>query len=320
VDFVDHVVGATRAFLGGLGGDQARLACQRFDDHDRRDWAYWPTPRQGVPLSALDRTQSKAAHRLLAAMLPLPAYARAVTIMGLDEVLDRMEDYRSDRRHRGDYWITVFDCPGADRWAVRFEGHHVSLHATISAGQARLTPLFLGANPAVVDDAARAVVAPFGPEEQLGFELLHALSIEQHASAVIADLAPRDIVTRNLPRLERPLPPDGVPLAALAGAAAVCAEALLSVYLGRFADGVLRPDPRHAVFAWAGGSEPGTGHYYRIAGPRLLIELDNTQDGANHVHTVVRDPVADFGDDVLAAHYRHGAGHDQAEREAGRAV
>jgi len=84
------------------------------------------------------------------------------------------------------------------------------------------------------------------------------------------------------------------------------ARALLDVYLGRFPDtpGLLRPDPSDATFAWAGAVEPGIGHYYRIAGPRLLIELDNTQDGANHVHTVVRDPATDFGDDLLARHHR----------------
>jgi hypothetical protein len=106
-------------------------------------------------------------------------------------------------------------------------------------------------------------------------------------------------------------------LAALTGGAAACADALLAMYLARFPTGAPRPDPGHAAFAWAGGHEPGTGHYYRIAGPRIVIELDNTQNDANHVHTVVRDPVADFGDDVLAAHYRFGPGHGQEEPPAG---
>jgi hypothetical protein len=229
--------------------------------------------------------------------------------MALDEVLDRIEGYRGDRRHSQDYWVSLFGPPGGDPSAVRFEGHHVSLHATFGHGQTRLTPLFLGANPAVVDEAGRAVVAPLGPEEQVGFELLHALSSEELAAAVTSDQAPHDIATRNLPRLEGPLPSEGVP-GALDGRAAACAEALLATYLARFPDGALRPDPGDATFAWAGGREPGTG-YYRIAGPRVLIELDNTQNGANHVHTVVRDPQAVFGDDLLAAHYQ---GDHRAER------
>ena len=55
-------------------------------------------------------------------------------------------------------------------------------------------------------------------------------------------------------------------------------------------------------FAWAGPVRPGHGHYYRIQGPDLLVEYDNTQNGANHAHTVLRRPLSDFGDDVLAAH------------------
>jgi hypothetical protein len=55
-------------------------------------------------------------------------------------------------------------------------------------------------------------------------------------------------------------------------------------------------------FAWAGPTEPGAPHYYRLQGPRLLIEWDNTQRGANHAHSVWRDPSSDFGLDVLAAH------------------
>jgi hypothetical protein len=306
VGAADAVRDAGRAFLAALDDDQSRSAVLPFDEHHRRLWAYWPTARQGVALSTLDRRQTKVAQRLLAALLPLPAYARAVAIMGLEEVLDRLEGYRGDRRHSGDYWVTMFGRPGAEMWGLRFEGHHISVHATLCGGQVRLTPLFLGANPAHVDDGGRRVLAPLAPEEELGFELLQALTAEERSSAIVSNEAPTDIVTRNLPRLDHPSTPTsgGLPLATLRGSTAACARALLDVYLGRFAPGVLRPEAKDATFAWAGAPEPGDGHYYRIAGPRLLIELDNTQNGANHVHTVVRDPAGDFGDDLLSAHHQ----------------
>jgi hypothetical protein len=303
VDLVDNVAAAAQTFLDGLDDEQARDALLPFDEEERRAWAYWPTGRRGIPLWRLDRGQTKAAHRLIATLLTVRAYARAVTIMGLDEVLDRMEGYGSDRRHGEDYWVSIFGPVGGDVWGVRFEGHHISVHATFSHGDARLTPLFLGANPAVVHDDGLPTVAPLGPEEP-GFELLHALSTEERAAAVVSDEAPDDIVTRNQARLDRILPLQGVPLSALRSAAAACARALLEVYLGRLPPGSLRPDPREATFSWAGADQRGTGHYYRISGPRLLIEFDNTQNGANHIHTVIRDPVADFGDDVLAAHFQ----------------
>ena len=56
-------------------------------------------------------------------------------------------------------------------------------------------------------------------------------------------------------------------------------------------------------FAWAGSTEPRQPYYYRIQGPRLLVEYDNTHRDADHIHTVWRDPAGDFGRDLLAAHY-----------------
>jgi hypothetical protein len=66
-----------------------------------------------------------------------------------------------------------------------------------------------------------------------------------------------------------------------------------------------RDDVLDAVhFGWAGEVAPGRPHYYRLTGPRLLVEYDNTQRGANHAHSVWRDPEGDFGLDLLVDHRR----------------
>lgn len=311
VDLSERLAGEATTVLAQLDEAQARLARLPFDETERRAWFYWPADRRGVPLWRLDRSQNKAVHRLLGIVLPLPTLTRTATIMGLDEVLDQIEDHASNRRHRDDYWLSMFGEPGSELWGLRFEGHHVSVHVTVRGREVIATPLFLGANPAAVRDSGRTVVAPLALEEQLGFELVHALSVEQRASALLSEVAPDDIVTRNAPRLDGPLPDAGVPLTALEGPAASAATALLDLYLGRFPGGSRRPDPADAAFAWAGATEPGHGHYYRISGPRLLVELDNTQDGANHVHTVVREPTMDFGGDPLADHHRRHHAHRQ---------
>ena len=287
-----------------LTEDQRRSALLPFDQDERRTWAYWPTARRGVALHRLGRDGTKAVHRLLATVLPVAAMARVTTIMGLDEVLDRLEGHGTDRRHRDDYWLTVFGPPTAPVWGVRFEGHHVSVHATVVDGVVTVAPLFLGANPAMVLDGGRVVVAPLRVEEELGFELLHALPVEQRSAAVLAEEAPDDIRTRNDVAVDPAVLEGGVPLTALRGAAATAASALLQVHLDRQVPGARPVDPTGARFAWAGEDRPGIGHYYRMAGPSLLIELDNTHDGANHVHTVLRHPTADFGGDLLAAHHR----------------
>jgi hypothetical protein len=104
--------------------------------------------------------------------------------------------------------------------------------------------------------------------------------------------------------------PRGVPGSDLDEGARRVLRSLLDTYLGRVPAGLATaPDLDQVHLAWAGSTEPGQPHYYRLQGPGLLIEWDNTQRGANHAHSVWRDPESDFGLDVLAAHQaRHHTG------------
>jgi hypothetical protein len=102
--------------------------------------------------------------------------------------------------------------------------------------------------------------------------------------------------------------PKGVPGSELDSGQRDLLRSLLGTYFGRVPDSVspmaaYDDAALNAVFlAWAGPLEPGAPHYYRLQGPRLLIEWDNTQRNANHAHSVWRDPEADFGLDVLTRH------------------
>jgi hypothetical protein len=97
--------------------------------------------------------------------------------------------------------------------------------------------------------------------------------------------------------------PQGLPATALDGAQRELLGTLLAAYRGRVPDGLAAPVDLDAVhFAWAGSMRPGDPHYYRLQAPRLLVEWDNTQRGANHAHSVWRDPQRDFGLDALAQH------------------
>ena len=107
--------------------------------------------------------------------------------------------------------------------------------------------------------------------------------------------------------------PKGLPAAELDAAQREMLRTLLGCYLDRAPEG-LSPlhlyDDESALndvhFAWAGSTALGEPHYYRLQAPRLLVEWDNTQNNANHAHSVWRDPTSDFGLDVLA---RHRAAH-----------
>ena len=299
---------AAVALLGSLDPAASRLAARPFPDDAARRWIeYRPRPRPGASLADLDPAARKAAHRLLATALSPHAYAQAMTIMALEEVLDRREDWHRGR-HSDDYWIAVFGDPERDdRWSWRFEGHHLSVTMTVVDGQVSPAPVFLGANPARVGHAGRTVCAPLAPEEDLGHELLAALGPKGRATAIVSDTAPGDIRSGTSGRTGAWIEPRGLPASRLDPDARGLLDRLVALYLDRLAPPLAAREAARVAaadpyFAWEGPPGPGRRHYYRIQADDLLIEYDNTSDDGNHAHTVLRRPRSDFGDDVLAAH------------------
>jgi hypothetical protein len=253
-------------------------------------------------------TPRKAAHRLLATGLSDHAYAQAMSIIALEEVLDRQEQWRRGR-HSNDYWVSVFGDPAGDApWSWRFEGHHLSVTMTVAGDQVSPAPVFFGANPACVSYAGRPVSRPLAPEEDLAQALLDAMAPAERDLAVVSGQAPGDIRSGTSPRARAGIEPLGVATDQLgSGARAVLGE-LVTLYLDRLpAELATREGTRLAggelYFAWEGPMRSSVRHYYRVQGDDLLIEYDTTSDG-NHAHTVLRRPRSDFGDDVLAEHYR----------------
>jgi len=287
----------------------ARARLPFGDDAARRWIEYRPRPRPGVSLAELDGAGRKAAYRLLATGLSPSAFAQALAIVALEEVLDRAEGGRRGRR-LDDYRVAVFGTPGgADPWSWRFEGHHLSVSMTVVGSTVSPAPVFFGANPARVEHAGHTVSRPLAPEEDVALALLSAVG----PAAVIAPSPPADILSGRSPRVS-PLSPAGVPAAAMPLAARTLLAQLAAVYLARLPEPLASSfEVSSLSFAWAGPVTPGLPQYYRVQGPGLLIEYDNTGDG-NHAHTVLRRPSGDFGEDVLA---RHRAGYHGGGTPAG---
>jgi Protein of unknown function (DUF3500) len=301
---------AATILLASLEGSQYELAALPFADDAARRWLeYRPEPRPGACIADMDRSGRKAAHRLLATALSEHAYTQAMAVIALEEVLDRRESWRRGR-HSDDYWIAVFGNPAGDEpWSWRFEGHHVSVTMTLLGDEISPAPVFLGANPARVSYAGHPVSRPLAPEEDLARALLDALGPSGRAIAVVSDQAPPDIRTGTSSRASEHIEPPGIAAGRLGPTARAALGQLVALYLGRLAGGLAaREAARLAggelLFAWEGPTAPGQRHYYRVQGDDLLIEYDNTTSNGNHAHTVLRRPRSDFGDDVLAAHYR----------------
>jgi hypothetical protein len=219
---------AARAWLDGLDHHQRELAAWPFPaDDERRMWFYTPTDHGGLPLGTMDAAQQQAAMRLLRAGLSEAAYVTAATIIGLENVLDAVEGWRStfDRargRDPGMYYVRVFGDPdpGAT-WGWRFGGHHVSVNHTVIDGElAASTPCFLGADPAHSPLLGPHLLRPLGGAEDLGRELVRSLDPGQLDRALISPVAPVDLVTANRPSVaegDRPLPLQAIFRGALDG-------------------------------------------------------------------------------------------------------
>jgi hypothetical protein len=299
-----------QALLASLTDEQRTSCALQFADDAARRWLeYRPNPRPGACLAELSGTARKAAHRLLATALSDHAYAQAMGIVALEEVLDRKEQGRNGR-HSGDYWVAVFGDPAGELpWSWRFEGHHLSVTMTLAGDQVSPAPVFLGANPARVSYAGRPVSRPLGPEEDLARALLSALGPAGRSVAVVAEEAPVDIRSGPRGRAAEGIEPAGIAGGQLGPTARAALAQLVALYLDRLPPAVaareaVRVQAGELYFAWEGPVTPGTPHYYRIQGDDLLIEYDDTTETGNHAHTVLRRPRSDFGDDVLAAHYR----------------
>jgi hypothetical protein len=311
------MAGAAIAFLATLDARQRRRAAFPFNDAERLNWHYVPRSREGLPFKAMATASRGAAHELMKVSLSAVGYAKAASIIHLEEVLRQIEMIGLMRDHEN-YAFTVFGTPGdAAPWGWRVEGHHLSLNFTLVPGKPiAVTPAFMGANPAKIPKGPRAGQRTLEHEQEVGLALVRSLDTALRGRAVIAADSFGDIVS-GPNRRELFATRQGIPLGALSGEQRAMAMRLIEIYArnmrAEIADEELRRVREAGVeqvhFAWAGPIDPARPHYYRVHGPTLVIEYDNTQNDANHIHSVWHDPVNDFGADLLRAHYEHGHRH-----------
>lgn len=286
-----------------------------FDDAERFNWHFVPRARNGVALRDLSESQREAVFSILKTSLSDQGYRKARSIVAHELVLRAAEGRGDDDRYRDplNYYVTVFGKPAASgAWAWRFEGHHVALNfTTVDNKLESSTPSFFGSNPAIVKSGPERGKQILIEESERGFQLVAALKPDQQAKAIIGKEALPEIISFNSRKAEI-LEPMGLSYREMSDEQKKMLLSLLHVYVDNYElgfslklmDKIEKAGLENLSFAWAGSTRPGGAYYYRIQGPMLLIELDNTQNNANHIHSVVRDLTNDFGDDILREHYQ----------------
>ena len=245
-------------------------------------------------------------------------------IMDLETVLNALESAQRQAGRGGEsmvrdpvrYFFSVFGTPSPrGAWGWRVEGHHVSLNFSVVNGSfVAASPSFFGSNPAEVREGPKKGTRILATQEDSARALLMALDDGQRKQAVIDAAAPNDISTMNAVDI-KPLAPGGIGVDKLNAKQREMLMAVIDSYASAMApdiaserlDRIRKAGVEKVTFAWAGEAARGQRHYYRVQGPTFLIEFDNTQNNANHIHSVWRDFQGDFGRDLLREHLKTSA-------------
>lgn len=319
-----------KAFLASLTPAQQGKARLEMNSERRVMWHFVPDnnyeefyklPRRGLSLRDMSPTQQHMAHALLSTCLSQRGYVKAVSIMSLEEVLREIEGDSGERRNPMKYYFTIFGQPSeSGTWGLSVEGHHLSLNFVIAGGRISGAPTFFGSNPAEVRQGPRKGWRILAREEDLARDLLASLTPEQKKVAIVDPKAYPDILTSVQRKAALEGQPSGLSAAKMTPKQRELLAKLLDEYVQNVPEEVaaarleqVKKAGTNLHFAWAGVEERGGPHYYRVQGPSFLIEYDNTQNGANHIHSVWRDLSGDFGDDVLRSHYEESHARRNAE-------
>jgi Protein of unknown function (DUF3500) len=318
---------AAQAFLAGLGTDQlARTRYPHLGDPARTKWSNFPagaSPRAGLPIDALNDAQRIALHDLLRASTSTQGYHKMTGAMRAEDVLAAQEPPQAmgGRPLFGamNYFVSVYGSPSDASWAWMLTGHHMTAIFTVSHDRVAFTPMFTGAQPMQISTGLHAGWQVLPHDAAYAGELLTSLSAEQQRTVLLGTSAPGDVIAgpgrqKSLASFQG-LSADRLTNAQqnllwlltqefVRNAAPDAAEVQLALIDGSWSQ---------THFAWQGPRpEKSARYYFRVHGPRILIEYDVQEplvSGGGHVHAITRDPVNDYGVDWLRVHYTEDQNH-----------
>ncbi|MBJ6366526.1 DUF3500 domain-containing protein [Snuella sedimenti] len=303
----------TADFINALSEEQQNKIILDFNAPTKTSWHFFPPsmwPREGIPLGELTPEQNALLLILLRSYLSEIGYKKTMKIIDLENVLAELSGNFAFRDAKK-YYTAFYGNPLKDTiWAWSFEGHHLSLNFTCFNNKISFTPRFFGANPATIKKGKRKGERTLHKEEDLGLKLINSMSGDQLQKAIFSEEALPDIVTSNAAEVT-PLEAVGINMHELSNTQQLLLLQLINEYIASMPTALatkrmhaLKQEESNAItFGWAGATALEKPHYYRIQGKTFLIEFDNTQNNANHIHTVWRDFNGDFGKDLIKEHY-----------------
>ena len=299
--------------LNSLSGSQKEVVSFALEDPAKTRWHYLPHSsfkREGLPLSDMTPIQVQKTYALLEAYLSESGYDQMEQIIDLENYLAVVENNPA-KRDPTKYYLAVYGTPHRDSlWAWSFEGHHVSLNFTVSPDKITFAPAFWGSNPGIVPDGPEKGKIVLRKDHDWGLELIQSLSPKQLIQTLVSSQTYGEILTSNQAAVEF-IPNNGISYGQLNRGQKKQLKEIIYLHLDRMEKAVSQKARQllevenwnNITFSWAGKIEKLKAHYYRIQGQSFLIEYDNSQDKANHIHVVWREFKGDFGKDLIREHY-----------------
>lgn len=288
---------AAQAFLANLSDSQRATATYPFDNAERWNWHWAVKQRNGIATADLDAKQIELGWALLRTGTTELGFSRIQNIIELQD--------REVGRSNGRYHFTLFGEPGTPRWGWRFEGNHISVNATIAGNQYTLTPLFQGVVPTTAKSGPRPGERILDRLENAARELVLSLNEPERKVAIFQPNSLTDLATGSKRNIT-PLPVTGLAKSALTDPQLGLMSEVVNEYIAIMPNSMGQQqrthydsaNPNDVYFGWAGSLEPNKPQYYRLQGPRFLLEFDNSRNSGTHVHSVWRDFAQDFGDQL----------------------
>jgi hypothetical protein len=319
---------AAQAFIESLDNEQRKATVFSLDVDERATWSNLPiimVEPNGMLIGDMNEDQRVATHQLLRASLSSQGYAKFTGIMQLDDLLHEIETEQLSNdseggndpfrkafiatRSSGNYVVAIFGEPGAGDWGWKLAGHHAAVSFTVSDGRVGFTPTFLGSSPMTIDSGRYAGWMALPHEGSRGIEFMQSLTEQQQQAALIHAVVADDVFEgpgrrASLSKYE------GLKADELSVQQMRLLQVLVSEYVRNVdfdtADAQLELIAQtgwdELWFSWRGAIDQDGEFYYRVHGPRLLIEYN--RQNANHDHIIVRDPQNDYGEDWLETHYK----------------
>lgn len=299
---ISHQVSDWLLSLNSHSSSNVSTAQFAADDAKRYQFNWLPGIRAGVRLDALDAKQTANLRNILKTILSEAGALKVDAILATEAalaVISKSPEYRNP----GKYYTAVFGKPGDQDWALRFEGHHLSVNLSFKGEElVAATPLFTGANPETIPTGPDKGLRALEQEVDLAKALFESLNDTQRGLATASDEWFGGFLSDPGSRRPKQAKPIGISTSKLDEEQSTLLRKLIAAYVKTVNDDFAEEYLNSRVnsewdklrFYWRGETASGADYFYRIASDTLLIELE-TQGGDRHIHTVWRDREQDFG-------------------------